>query len=142
MKKNTWIFIVVVLFASVHLVYAEGMKDGMMDKGMMGKGMMAGKMMGNCPMMKSMMERTIIATSDGGIVIAMGNKITKYDKDLNLIKDVELNMDMEGMHKMMESMKGMCPMMGKGMMGDKDQDTGVKAEPAAAEKEADHSSHH
>ena len=120
MKKNTWIMMLVVLLAGASLVYAEGMKGGMMKEGMMGKGMMDGemmgcKMMGMCPMMNSMMERSVVATSDGGVIVVMGNKLTKYDKDLNVVKELELKTDMEGMQKMMENMKVTCPMM-KSMM--------------------------
>jgi hypothetical protein len=150
MKKNAWIIMLVVLLAGASLVYAEGMKGDMMGKGMkggmMGKGMMDGKMMGMCPMMKSMMERSVVATSDGGVIVVMGNKLTKYDKDLNVVKEVELKMDMDGMQKMMENMKGMCPMMksmmGKGMMDDDDDDDAVKADSKAPAKEIDHASHH
>jgi hypothetical protein len=120
MKKNTWIMVLVVLLAGASLVYAEGMKGVMMKEGMMGKGMMDGemmgcKMMGMCPMMNSMMERSVVVTSDGGVIVVMGNKLTKYDKDLNVVKEVELKTDMEGMQKMMENMKVTCPMM-KSMM--------------------------
>ncbi len=109
------------------------MGDGdMMDKG----GMMGDKMMGMCSMMQSMMQRQIVVTSDGGIIVVMGNKLTKYDRELNVVKEVELKMDMEGMQKMMENMKSMCPMMGKGMMGDKDTDSTTPV------KEVDHASHH
>jgi len=150
MKKNMGIIMLVILFAGTSLVYARGKKDDMSDKGMKGgmmgggmmeKGMMDGKMSGMHSMMKSMMERSIIATSDGGIVIVIGNKMTKYDKDLNVVKEVELKMDMEGMQKMMDDMKSMCPMMGKGMgkgTTDKDDDD---ADENAAEK-AEHESHH
>ena len=122
MKKNTLAIMLMVLFAGASFVYAEGMKGGMMGKGMsggmkdgemMGKGMMHGKMMGMCPTMNSMMERSVVATNDGGVVVVMGNKLTKYDKDLNVVKEVELKMDKEGMQKMMENMKSMCPMMEK-----------------------------
>ena len=120
MKKNIWIMMLVVLLAGASLVYAEGMKGVMMKEGMMGKGMMDGemmgcKMMGMCPMMNSMMERSVVVTSDGGVIVVMGNKLTKYDKDLNVVKEVELKTDMEGMQKMMENMKVTCPMM-KSMM--------------------------
>jgi len=140
MKKNVWIGMLVILLAGTSLVYAEGMKGDMMKEGMMGKGMMDGKMMGMCPMMQSMMQKQVVATSDGGIIVVAGNKLTKYDKDLNVIKEVELKMDMEGMQKMMESMKGMCPMMGKMMSSD-----GSKAEESkesTAEEKAEHESHH
>ena len=81
-----------------------GMMKGDMDKG----GMMGGKMMGMMGM-GSMMQKQIVATGDGGIIVAVGNKLIKYDKDLNVVKEVELKMDMEGMHKQM---------MDKGMTGD------------------------
>ena len=165
MNKNIWIMTLVVFIASVSLVSAEemkeGMKDsmmgdskgpmmgegrmdkGMMDKDMMGKGMRDGKMMGMHPMMKSMMEKLMVPTADGGVVVLMGNKLTKYDKDLNVVKEVEIKMDMEGMQKMMENMKSMCPMMGKGMMGgmDKQPDKAQDTAPAASD-EVDHASHH
>jgi hypothetical protein len=60
-------------------------------------------------MMGSMMSKQIIATTDGGIVVLAGNKITKFDKDLNLVKEAEIKMDMEGMQKMMLQMKEKCP---------------------------------
>lgn len=117
------------------------MKGDMMDKGgMMGGGKMMG-MMGMCPMMQSMMQKQVVATNDGGIVVVTGNKITKYDKDLNVVKEVEQKMDMDGMQKMMENMKSMCPMM-KGMMGNMDNDAGAKKDLIATEKEVDHASHH
>jgi hypothetical protein len=73
------------------------MKEGMMGKGMMGKGMMG-----------SMMEKKIVATQDGGVVIWSGNKLTKYDKNLALVKEVELKDDMAQMQqKMMENRKDM-----------------------------------
>ena len=70
-------------------------------------------------MMQSMMQKTVIATSDGGIIVAAGNKITKYDKDLNVVKEVEQKMDMESMQKMMDNMKNMSPTMEKMKASDK-----------------------
>ncbi len=144
MKKNMWIVMLIVLLAGSSLVYAESMKDGRMKEGIMGKGMMGGemmdgKMMGMCPMMKSMMERSVVATSDGGVIVVAGNKLTKYDKDLNVVKEVELKMDMEGMQKMMENMKGMCPMM-KGMMG-KDEKLSNDTDKKET-KPSEHEGHH
>ena len=139
-----------VIFLTVSVVFAQGMKEmenskgSMMAKGMMGKGMMdeKGSMMGTHGMMTKMMEKSVVATSDGGIVVVMGNKLTKYDKDLNVVKEVELRMDMEGMQKMMSDMMEKCPMM-KGMMGgmDKQSDKAQDTTPAASD-EVDHASHH
>lgn len=87
------------------------MKQGaMMEKGMMehGKMMERCKMTGMCPMM----HLSLVATSDGGVIVLAGNKLQKFDKDLMLQKEVEIKMDMESMKKMM---MGMCPMMGDKM---------------------------
>ena len=150
MKKNVITILAVIIIGTSGLALAQmndkgkemmGDKAGMMDgkSGMMG--MMDGKMMGMCPMMKSMMERSVVATNDGGVVVVMGNKLTKYDKDLNVTKEVEMKMNMEGMQKMMDNMKTMCPMM-KGMMGGMGNDTGAKTVSTAPDKEVDHASHH
>jgi len=81
-----------------------------MGKDMKGKDMQKMKKMGNMQdiqgcMMGCMMKPVMIATSDGGVVILMGNKLTKYDKNLTLIKEVEIKMGMPDMKKMMEEMK-------------------------------------
>ena len=127
-----------------------GMTGGGMMKGdMMGKGMMGGKMMGMMGnmemhgMMMRMMEKSVVATSDGGVIVVMGNKMTKYDKDLNVVKEVEMKMDMDAMKKNMDDMMKMCPMMGKGMkdgMSKKDDDNDDDAAEAA--EKAEHESHH
>lgn len=78
----------------------EAAQSAMMAPGMMGQmGMMdKGKMMGMAAMM---MVKSMVATSDGGVVVLVGNKIQKYDKDLVLQKEVEIKMD------------SMMPMVGK-----------------------------
>src|SRR4051812_32864387 len=57
--------------------------------GMGGRNGMMGGMM-NPMMMMSMMKPSITPTSDGGVVVQMGPTLKKYDKDLNLVKEVEL----------------------------------------------------
>jgi predicted lipid-binding transport protein (Tim44 family) len=52
---------------------------------MMGQGMKGG-------MMRGMMSGQMVAASDGGVIVMMGNKLMKYDKDLNLKKEVEIKM--------------------------------------------------
>ena len=118
-------------------------KEMMEHAGMMGKhhGMM-GQRPPMCPMMKGMMEKKVVATSDGGVVVLVGNKLVKYDKDLNLVKEVEIKIDMAAMQKSMMEMMKDCPMM-KGGMGqmmeaedDEDLGDGVPAEPSATQKPA------
>src|SRR3989338_6710476 len=139
MKKSIWVMVLAVLVMGASLVSAEEMKGGMMGEGMMEKGMMGKGMM--CSMMKSMTDKSVVATSDGGIVVLSGNTLTKFDKDLNVVKEVELKMDMEGMHKNMKEMMKMCPMMNKGM-GNMDKDAGAKSDSSAPADEVDHASHH
>jgi hypothetical protein len=110
------------------MVGCDMMKGGMMGKQAMSDSGMAaqGGMMGMCPMMKPamnpmpmnhmMMNKSLVATADGGVVVLVGNKLMKYDKDLVLQKQVELEMDMAGMQKTMMPMMQGCPM-GGGMMG-------------------------
>ena len=91
----------------------------------MGKCMMCG-MMQNMPM-GNMMGRNMSATSDGGVVVMIRNKLYKYDKDLNLVKEVELPLDMDHMKKMME-------MKGRRMMGETKNGT----ETTEPQKESGH----
>ena len=71
----------------------------------------------NCPMChmgKMMMGgKELLATQDGGVVLMIGNKLIKYDSQLNLVKETEIKIDMEAMQKAMEEMKKNCPMCSK-----------------------------
>lgn len=58
--------------------------------------------MKHCMMMDKMMPKKMVATPDGGVIVLSGSKLLKYDKDLNLLKEVEIKMDMEGMMKKMK----------------------------------------
>ncbi len=68
-------------------------------------GSMAMQMMGS-------MQKQMAPTDDGGVIIMVGNKLLKYDKDLNLVKQadlntgVELKMDSGSIQEIMKSMKG------------------------------------
>lgn len=55
-----------------------------------------------CPMMG---KTQMVATDEGGVIVLAGNKLMKYDADLNLVKEVEVKMPMGGKQ---------CPMMDKG----------------------------
>lgn len=68
-------------------------------------------------------NREMIATSDGGVVIMIGNKLFKYDKELKLIAKGEIKMDSGPMQQRMKMMKDK---MGKGKMSDK---TGTSEAP-------------
>lgn len=95
-----------------------GMMAGMKD-GTKGPGNPMHKMM-----MAKMMEKTMVPTKDGGVIILVGNRLLKYDQDLNLKKEVEIKMPCsEEMKKRMKD----CPMMGK-----MKADSGDKAPEGAA----------
>ncbi|MBU1887685.1 MAG: hypothetical protein KKB46_00620 [Candidatus Omnitrophica bacterium] len=88
-------------------------KGSMMGKdAMAGKGMMMHKMdkdhMGkHCMMREKMMQRDMVAAKDGGVILLIGNQLMKYDKDLNLVKEVEIKVDMETMMKKMKEYREM-----------------------------------
>ena len=74
---------------------------------------MANEQIGSLVMqMMNGMQKQMVATSDGGVVVMAGHKLFKYDKDLNLVKEVELKTRVEltfdagSMQDMMKSMKG------------------------------------
>lgn len=94
----------------------------------MGEGMM--RQMSSCPMCpmmcKAMMEKSLIATSDGGVILMAGGKLTKFDKDLNKVKEVEVQMEIEAMQNKMKSMMKNCPMCK--MMKSKIEDNGEMKE--------------
>jgi hypothetical protein len=78
--------------------FAEELQKKEMPTGPM-RGM--GKM---CPMM--MGKSQMVATDEGGVIVLAGNKLMKYDADLNLVKDVEVKMAPSSM------MASQCPMSG------------------------------
>jgi hypothetical protein len=42
--------------------------------------------------MQKLRDRSVVATSDGGVVLVFGDKIMKYDKDLKLVKETEVKL--------------------------------------------------
>lgn len=99
----------------------DGWRQRRMNKDKMGHGMMGA--MGTCQMMKAGGEPQMVAVGDG-VIILIGNKLVKYDKNLNVVKEVEIKIDMDSMKKMMMESGG-CPMMGH---------RGEKGEPMGEEK--------
>ena len=92
MKKQIIIlaFALVVAVSCASFAIAEEMQE--MENGQQGGGMqgMGGEKKMN-PMMMGMMHKdSMIATSDGGVIVMSGPRLIKYDKDLTLVKEVEL----------------------------------------------------
>jgi hypothetical protein len=86
----------------------------------MGDKMGMGHMM--CPMMGMMMNKSMVPVKDGFVVMA-GSKLMKYDNNLNLVKEVEIKMDMKEMQKKMKEMMENCPMMKKESMEEEKNET-------------------
>jgi hypothetical protein len=108
MKRTTIIVTTaILLITGAFLAAAEG--KGWFEKSKAEKGK---PMIGLCPMhmmmCEHMMKKEIIATEDGGVIIMACGKLYKYDKDLNLVKDVELTKIKEDMKAKMEEIKKEC----------------------------------
>jgi hypothetical protein len=71
-----------------------------------------------------MAKAQMVATDEGGEIVLAGNKLMKYDADLNLVKEVELKVEMPGMGMMGGKQ---CPMMGQGSAAAAAESQGKKA---------------
>ena len=86
-------------------------------EGMMGRGM------GMCPM--HALQPWVIPTQDGGILVVLGNRLIKYDSDLNQVEEVTIEMSREEMQSMIRQrreMMEMCREMMRDMMPDNHHD--------------------
>lgn len=103
---------VLFIFAAYN-VFAQKPKE-LMGEGMMMQQMNPGYPMGNCPMCatmcKSMVDKAMAATSDGGIVVMVGYKLIKFDRDLNKVKEAQIAIDTEEIQTQMQKMMQSCPM--------------------------------
>ena len=132
MKRALVIVMGIILVVSgLTFSYAQessGTKDVTTDKEAMM--MCKQRMKGHGCDMKSMMSPSLLETKDGGIVVMMGNKLMKYDKDLNLVKEAEVKIDVEEMQKMMKCYPcPLCPLHKKTMeegSGTKGEGSGMK----------------
>jgi hypothetical protein len=119
MKKFFLIAVLAIISASA--IWVGIAQTGNNNNGSMGKGGMGGMGMGKmsdstmmCGMMMHCMTlKNLAATSDGGVVVTMGNKVMKYDRNLTLEKEMEIPIDTTQMQKMMSMMR-QCPMTRQG----------------------------
>jgi hypothetical protein len=117
MRKYIVVALLAVLvlgIAAVSFAADDNVKCPMMAKGD------KGGMICMCPMhgmmMKSAIEKEMVATEDGNIVVMAGNKLMKYDKNLNLLKETEIKTNAKEIcDKMCKEMCADCPMC-QGMM--------------------------
>jgi hypothetical protein len=108
MKKILLCMMALSLLVSTAAFAEDTKKDEMPGMGMphgmrMGMGMPMPGMGQKCC---SAGNAQMVATDEGGVFVLAGNKLMKYDADLNMVKEVEV--------KMPAPMGGkQCPMMGK-----------------------------
>ena len=131
--KVLGLVIVAIMFCSV-IAFAQDSsekKEPAMEEKMQEKQMNKERMGGMIMQMMGTIQKQMVATNDGGVIVMTGNKLLKYDKDLNLVKEVELKtgfevkMDVGSMQEMMKNMKEKYGKHGKITQGDS-QETGKK----------------
>jgi hypothetical protein len=71
------------------------------------------QMMCTCPMHQMMggpmTSKSMIATTDGGVVIMIGDKLMKFDRDLNLVQETKVEMNIEGTPEKPDQPMKECP---------------------------------
>lgn len=109
MKQTMFIAAALSLLILMTYVYSQGPGAG--PRPGMGPGMMDSarhaRMMDKPMMMGGMMGHNLVATSDGGVVLMMGNRLYKYDKNLAAIKDVEVKIDTASLRKWRNTMQSL-----------------------------------
>jgi hypothetical protein len=101
----------------------DDMDPGMTQGGMMGRGMGRGMMMPqgagpmgapSCPGCRAawgaLMHESLVATSDGFVVVAVAGKLIKYDGALNKVAETNIDVDWTQVHRRMQQMMQNCPM--------------------------------
>ena len=92
MKK--WILILAIFMTAAasfgSLTFAQEDMPEMGEGSQAGQGMKGDHGKGKHGMMGMMNKDSVVATSDGGVVILQGPRLIKYDQSLTLVKEVEL----------------------------------------------------
>ena len=113
MRKIIWVILGgIVMMSATYAGYA-GQNAGEKVRFKMHRGMQSPqeKEMGyGCPMTKMMGKmmggKSIVATRDGGVVVMIGRKLLKYDKNLKLKAEAEIDIDMGEMWHMKKKVRG------------------------------------
>ncbi|MEN6387180.1 MAG: hypothetical protein ABFD79_18530 [Phycisphaerales bacterium] len=65
--------------------------------GCVGDNTLAGRLADYCPIRYAMAQNEfhnqVITNTDGGIIVLAGSQLLKYDKDLNLLRKIDLDID-------------------------------------------------
>jgi mono/diheme cytochrome c family protein len=101
----------------------QGMMGGGMGRGMMGGGMGRGVMMpqGAGPMggigcpgcgvaCGALAHVSATATADGGVVVAVGGKLIRYDSALKKVSETDLDVDWTQVHRKIQQIMQNCPL--------------------------------
>jgi hypothetical protein len=107
MKKSLGLAGIVVMF-TVFLTGAQQQGGGKMGAGS-GMGMMDSSSACKMMMMHMGMPKFVFPMQEG-VIVVMGNRLLKYDKDLNLKKEAEIKVDSMMFKTMMQHMRN-CPAM-------------------------------
>ncbi|HBG26958.1 MAG: hypothetical protein A2Y10_12285 [Planctomycetes bacterium GWF2_41_51] len=99
--KNLNLLAVVILLSVLYLVFAQERIPHDMNASetpdCVGGNTLAGRMANYCPfrvaMAESELQNQIVTNTDGGIIVLAGSRLLKYDRDLNLLRKVELDVD-------------------------------------------------
>lgn len=117
MKMARCAVAVMMLVLCAGFVFAQGADENMPPQPPQQSGQPNCNTMDKKPPMMSMnmggmMPKSMVSSNDGGVIILSGNKLMKYDKDLNLVKEVEIKgggmemkFDPSQMKDMMQQMK-------------------------------------
>ena len=109
------IVLVLVIGLGSYAIFAQqspGQGPRGMGRGMMGGGMGGGMMGGmGCPACAAMMQPSVAATSDGGVVVAVAGKLIKYDAAFKRVNEANIDIDWTAVHQRMQQMMQNCPMM-------------------------------
>jgi len=110
MKRILVVLLVLVMFTPT-VLRAEDKQNtkSQASMGMMQGNMMMGNWGSSC--MMGMMAKTMVPTNDGGVIVLNGDKLIKYDGNLNQQKEVTIPSNTAYMNNMMNMMQN-CPWMG------------------------------
>jgi hypothetical protein len=91
-----------------------GMGGGMMQPGWHGHGFMHGPGGGPCigcmVACASMITPHMVATNDGGVVVAIGGRLIKYNANLRKVADIPIEIDWTQVQRRVEQIVQNCPM--------------------------------
>lgn len=67
---------------------------------------------GRCAGMMHLLRPQVFPTEDGGVIVVTVNKLTKYDKDLNKKKEINIEPDVQAASQFMDKLIKNCKAMG------------------------------